>query len=337
MVLPAFCVVVFTVHTARAGAREAISLSADGSQAEVTLEVPEEMVQQKEDVVSLQLSFQIEAAQGTLGEKDVSFDFGGQIGSAVKEQRYDPDSKVLSIYISGNQDLYEKESLSLGKIVINSSSERGVTATVRVVPGSMKTINRAHGIRESGVHAPDTVSLVSGGGGTSPPDTLEPPQYPENSEENGNARPAQPGEVVENDRGNVSLEMKNPEGGGLSRGFPSIGDTLSSWTPKPAAGGSVGETQGFAPEEFQEEKAGEQIGGAAGWMWMPKLPSMDSDAWIRVFVGVIIAAALVMAGILAALLAGPPKKRRKRRRKRQCGRSRAQRRRRRRRRIQKIA
>lgn len=44
LAVPLLCVLACTVLTARAGAKESISLSADGSEAEVTLEVPQEMV-----------------------------------------------------------------------------------------------------------------------------------------------------------------------------------------------------------------------------------------------------------------------------------------------------
>ncbi len=307
------CVLACTVLTANAGARESISMSAEGSEAEVTLEVPQEMVDEGERVVSLQLSFQVDAKQGNIGSGDVSFQFHEGIGSGVKEQRYDPQSGVLNIYISGGSNLYSGTNIPLGKVVLKSGSGSGTTATVRVVPDSLKTINAAHGTREHGVNAPGTATLVTGDGGQA--EVPETPKGPEGAGENKGDGNGLTGSVVGNYTGNVTLGSESQNGGNTSQGMQRP-IHVSGARENPGAEG----TEGLSPEEVEdgsglEEGDTDKLPDAGMSSFQKKLYAVETDAWIKIFIGVMAVAALVIVGISLVMLLGGPQKRRKVRRK----------------------
>lgn len=305
LAVPLLCVLACTVLTARAGAKESISLSADGSEAEVTLEVPQEMVNEGERVVSLQLSFQVDAKQGSVGAGDVSFEFNEEIGSAVKEERYDPKSGVLNIYISGGHNLYSGTNIPLGKVVLKSGSGSGSTATVRVVPNSLKTINAAHGTREQGVNAPGTATLVTGDGGQA--NVPETPKGPD--ETAGNQGGGLTGGVVGNYTGNVTLGSESQNGGNTSQGVQRpihVSGSQESGGTESLSPGETGNASGGPDEEaaHPEQELPEGVSGVE-----KKLYAIEMDVWTKIFVGMMAAAVLVIVGISAALLLGRPKKR----------------------------
>lgn len=85
---------------------------------------------QKEEIRSLQLSFQIKAVKGSIEEKDIRFQFDDALSSEVKEYRYHHDTGVLTIYLSGTVDLYTNEVLSLGALQIDKNSDALVEVSV---------------------------------------------------------------------------------------------------------------------------------------------------------------------------------------------------------------
>lgn len=85
---------------------------------------------QKEEIRSLQLSFQIKAVKGSIEEKDIRFQFDDVLSSEVKEYRYHHDTGVLTIYLSGTVDLYTNEVLSLGALQIDKNSDALVEVSV---------------------------------------------------------------------------------------------------------------------------------------------------------------------------------------------------------------
>lgn len=85
---------------------------------------------QKEEIRSLQLSFQIKAVKGSIEEKDIRFQFDDAISSEVKEYRYHHDAGVLTIYLSGTMDLYTNDVLSLGALQIDKNSDAIVEVNV---------------------------------------------------------------------------------------------------------------------------------------------------------------------------------------------------------------
>lgn len=85
---------------------------------------------QKEEIRSLQLSFQIKAVKGTIEEKDIRFQFDDALSSEVKEYRYHHDTGVLTIYLSGTMDLYTNDVLSLGALQIDKNSNALVEVSV---------------------------------------------------------------------------------------------------------------------------------------------------------------------------------------------------------------
>lgn len=85
---------------------------------------------QKEEIRSLQLSFQIKAVKGSIEEKDIRFQFDDALSSEVKEYRYHHDAGVLTIYLSGTMDLYTNDVLSLGALQIDKNSDAIVEVNV---------------------------------------------------------------------------------------------------------------------------------------------------------------------------------------------------------------
>lgn len=94
------------------------------------------------DIVSLQLSFQIDMPAEDAEKGQVSFEFDSGIDSGVKQYRYRPETGVLTVYISGREALFaaeklnDKQALTLGNVVL----EPNVTADVRVREGSLVTM-----------------------------------------------------------------------------------------------------------------------------------------------------------------------------------------------------
>lgn len=93
---------------------------------------------QKDDIRSLQLSFQVKVVKGTVQEKDISFQFDKALSSEVKEYRYHHDTGMLTVYISGIQDLYTSEALELGSVTIAKNSNAVVE--VNVIEDSFRAV-----------------------------------------------------------------------------------------------------------------------------------------------------------------------------------------------------
>lgn len=313
LTVPLICILACTVLTANAGTKESVSLSADGGQAEVTLEVPDEMVKEGERIVSLQLSFQIEAKQGSVGAGDISFEFHDGIGSAVKEERYDPKSGVLNIYISGGNNLYSSQEVPLGKVVLKSGSGSGKTATVRVIPDSLKTVNAAHGTRAQGVNAPGSATLAVGDGGLG--NVPETPGSPGSSSGSPGEDGGQGGSVVGNYAGNVTLGAESQDSGGnISQGIQRPGGIHVSQEDSGPAGtqnlpSEEGET-GPGSEDGEQENASPDTGMS---LFRKKIYAIDMDGWTKIFIWVMVVMAVLIIGISLVLLLSKPGKHRKRR------------------------
>jgi len=154
-----FCFIMFLLPVK--AAEDTISLTADGNKAEAILELPESTVN-GEEIVSLQLSFLIETKQGDFSKNEISFEFDNEMKSAVQQYRYQSDSGILSIYISGQQNLFEKERVSLGKIVLDTTAQTETTCSVSVIKDSLKTVNSAFYMEEVEVNAPAVVEVTQG-------------------------------------------------------------------------------------------------------------------------------------------------------------------------------
>ena len=106
-------------------AEDTVSLQPDGNQVEATLEFASDpKTDPVDEILSLQLSFQVKAENGSLGKDDVSFIFDSGIQSVVKESRYHADTGILNIYISGTKNLASLENLTLGRVQFNKEIGR---------------------------------------------------------------------------------------------------------------------------------------------------------------------------------------------------------------------
>ena len=110
-----------------------------------------------EEIVSLQLSFQIDSGEKRLKQDEVSFEFNSSLVSTVKQYRYHPDTGLLNIYVSGSEHVTGKENvsgkISLGKIVITPAADTVGTYTVKVKDNSLKTVNGAFYMEEPDLYA----------------------------------------------------------------------------------------------------------------------------------------------------------------------------------------
>lgn len=117
-----------------AASQESVMLEGKDHQVFATLT----KLDQKDDIRSLQLSFQIKVVKGTAKEKDISFQFDNTLPSEVKEYRYHHDTGILTVYISGKQDLYTSETLSLGSV--NIAKDSNVVIEVSAIEDSFKAV-----------------------------------------------------------------------------------------------------------------------------------------------------------------------------------------------------
>lgn len=97
--------------------------------------------QATQTIQTLQLDFQIEVLQGTLRENAISFQFSPAIKSKIKEYRY--KEGTLTIYIAGDENLYETETLDLGAVVIDPTSDAKVKVSVDAEEG-LKTVDESN-------------------------------------------------------------------------------------------------------------------------------------------------------------------------------------------------
>lgn len=149
---------------AMAAAQTAVTLKAEGNQAEVSLELPsgnQTEQQGHSEIKTLQLSFQVNILHGEGESCQVSFLFDEGIVSSVKQFSYQEETGLLQIYLSGEQNLYESSHVILGKIVVEANGSADVTASIRVIEDSLKTVNDAFDLQEQSFHAPDMVQVTT--------------------------------------------------------------------------------------------------------------------------------------------------------------------------------
>ena len=314
-------------------AEDSVVLQGKENQALATLELADRIMgdgqkEPREDAVSLQLSFQVETTQGNAGETEAVFQFGEDTAQGVHSYRYHKDTGILTIYISGGKNLFQGDLLSLGQVVVNSSGEHGVTASVRVVEDSLRVVNSAGDMQKGSVNAPGRVICTLGNGGVPPQVTPEPenPGDKDNSGEDqgtgggdssqGGARPS----------GSGSFGSGRPEAGisGGGSAAASVGNVIR----RPGTGAvEKPETDVTGPKqeelETEEKEQGEEPEEQPD---TPREPSPffqelkeNTDTDMLLYAGLAIAA-VVLAATAAIFLVmregAGGKKRKKRRRKR---------------------
>lgn len=301
------------VLSARAVEKETVSLTNVDGQIEAALELPEAPA---EEIVALQLSFQIGAAQGSIGKEDVSFAFdAGLPGEALQQCRYQEETGILTIYISGNQNLYPKGSeastgnpkLSLGRVIVNSDKD----ASVKVVKNSFKTVNKAHGMYEGEVNTGDGGQIINNGG--TDKDVMD---NPGQGETDGNFGAPDEG-VRPNEEGILTADRKekkekNAFSMGIAGGLKGI---LGAVGPEKASGETL-----VSDRDDESQKAPvmpeDSLWQEGAKLWREKTGSIDMEVWTKIFFGLFAASASVASVIgvsLSVQASGRRKKRRKRR------------------------
>lgn len=308
--------VFFTAFVLSVGAaeKETVSLTNVDGQIEATLELPAPPM---EEIVALQLSFQIEAGQGNIGKEDVSFAFDSRLPEGVLQQsRYQEDTGILTIYISGNQDLYPKGTtaealkLSLGRVVVDTNKD----ASVKVIKNSFKTVNRAHGMYEGEVNTGDggeTINNGSTGGDTS---NNQRPGNVENNFGTSEGFVKTDGENnSESPENNVLLvEEKKNEKGSASGSLKKVMDTAET----------LGVESDLPEQDIEKEDSEDlPIPEDSLWeegarIWKEKTGSVDMDVWTKIFFGLFVVSAVVASTIGISLSIQASKKRKRRKRKR---------------------
>lgn len=148
-----------------------VTMHADGSQASVSLTLPQEVAQ---DVTALRLSFQVDSSNGAKAQ----FDFNDGLTSSVQQYRYNEETGRLTVYIAGRDELLKDGTVSLGEIQLDAAP--GTIATVRVVEDSLELVNAAYGKAET-----TAVAAVSADLSTADVETPVPTQTPAAPDENG--------------------------------------------------------------------------------------------------------------------------------------------------------
>ena len=148
-----------------------VTMNADGSQASVSLTLPQEAAQ---DVTALRLSFQVDSSNGAKAQ----FDFNDGLTSSVQQYRYNEETGRLTVYIAGRDELLKDGTVSLGEIQLDAA--HGTIATVRVVEDSLELVNSAYGKAETTAVAAASVDLS-----TADVETPAPTQTPAAPDENG--------------------------------------------------------------------------------------------------------------------------------------------------------
>ena len=148
-----------------------VTMNADGSQASVSLTLPQEAAQ---DVTALRLSFQVDRSNGAKAQ----FDFNDGLTSSVQQYRYNEETGRLTVYIAGRDELLKDGTVSLGEIQLDAAP--GTIATVRVVEDSLELVNAAYGKAET-----TAVAAASADLSTADVETPVPTQTPAAPDENG--------------------------------------------------------------------------------------------------------------------------------------------------------
>ncbi len=312
------------VLSVRAAEKETVSLNNVNGQIEATLELPVEenpdgSFTPPEDIVAIQLSFQI-SGPGSIKKEDVSFDFGSGIPEGtMTEYRYQEDTGVLNIYVSGNKNIYSTKNISLGKVIVNSDEK----TTVKVVKDSFKTVNRAHGMYEGEVNTGDggqTVNNGSSGGSSGGDDDvgeiMRPPEETEKPDEGNDS--GNSGGGIFSDGEQAEKIDKNKPLAGTTGSAKKILDAVLKGT---AGDGSqeLGSEDGSLKDEESKGEDAPLIPEDSLWedgakLWREKTGAIGMDVWTKIFFGLFAGSAIVAGGIGISMAVRTSGKRKRRRR-----------------------
>lgn len=214
-------------------AEDNVLLRPDGNKAFVVLETNDMRNEEgkiKDEIVSLQISFQIETKAGDSQKNQIAFDFDKSITSAVRQYRYHKDTGILNVYVAGKEDLCQTEQLSLGSIVLSSDQENGSAASVKIVDQSLITVNKAFD-KQAAMLGSGTLDakadLIVGNGG-------EVPKPPEDTGTEDNGTEENPPSDKEDNQNPPSDDGDNNNGG--ASGGDNSGESSENRRPSKGSG-----------------------------------------------------------------------------------------------------
>lgn len=162
----------------------------------------------EDTAVSMRLSLEVEMTEG---DAEVSFEFAPGIESTVKQYRYEKESGILNLYVSGNvkQKIFQTEEFSLGKVVLDPGSGGSAAAVVRVKEDSLEIVNDAYDRQQGRVNASPEQKISVGTGANDPEPEEENPddnrtEDPSEPEESGSESSKNPGSSEESESGGNS-------------------------------------------------------------------------------------------------------------------------------------
>ncbi len=140
--------------------RNTVFLQETGNGAIVSVRLEE----RQDDILSLGLSLQISFTDGDGSQAGVSFAFDSAIRSKIMEYRYNEAKGTLSLYISGQENLFADQELTLGTVTVNIADGSSVTARISVIEDSLQVINAAYDNENNeGVSAPEAPEFTLSG------------------------------------------------------------------------------------------------------------------------------------------------------------------------------
>lgn len=115
---------------------KSIALTKQDDQIAVTLNVSD----CQNEALTMQASFEIEAKNGNVEKDQIQFHFDESLTSVVKEYRY--DNGLLTIYISGQDNLFANKQLNLGTIELNV--DKNTSLNISFVKDSLEYVSSSY-------------------------------------------------------------------------------------------------------------------------------------------------------------------------------------------------
>lgn len=115
---------------------KSIALTKQDDQIAVTLNVSDS----QNEALTMQASFEIEAKNGNVEKDQIQFHFDESLTSVVKEYRY--DNGLLTIYISGQDNLFANKQLNLGTIEFNV--DKNTSLNISFVKDSLEYVSSSY-------------------------------------------------------------------------------------------------------------------------------------------------------------------------------------------------
>lgn len=281
---------------AAAALLDTVGLEENGEKVEVSVRLADET---EDEILSLTLSLQIDVTKGDGQGAEAAFEFESGISSSVKEYRYDPSSGILTLYLSGRENLFKEQELTLGEVGLRVSGSEILTANVTLVEDSMSLLNGAFdevgegGIAENaativiGKEAPEEPPTES----PEPPPAVQPPQPPAPGGDSSGNEEEIPTTVQDSTL--APVKIKKPAAAGTSAQRETSRPEETSVTEE-----SIHTTSPETETGSSEESSSEETKEDSGFVTDSQTPAASEG--ISIFAIILIAAIVLLAG--AALI-----------------------------------